>query len=272
MGHARCSDPVRSSAVTDVIDEITIPDSPEALQDFMLDAKQRAKIFKSDVDPAVAGKFMSPNATIVPKRAPAQTPEVEQQVQAARAQSARDNKMDLRKGDRRATPADLRAQKQAATIHSKLAVGAKLDGEFSSLWDYLEVIHHEADPREARIGELRGKLKNAMSSTDPASGGFLIPEEFRATLLELALESAVVRPRARVIPMNTLRIAMPAGDATSNVSSVYGGVVGYWTEEGAALVQSQPTFGRIALEAKKLTAYTEVPNELRPDSAISGGH
>jgi HK97 family phage major capsid protein len=69
--------------------------------------------------------------------------------------------------------------------------------------------------------------------------------------------------------MQSLRISMPVVDSTSNVSSVYGGVVAYWTEEAAALVQSQPLFARIALEAKKLTAYTEVPNELRRDSAIS---
>jgi HK97 family phage major capsid protein len=46
-------------------------------------------------------------------------------------------------------------------------------------------------------------------------------------------------------------------------------VVGYWTEEAGALTESAASFGRIVLEAKKLTAYTEVPNELVSDSAIS---
>jgi HK97 family phage major capsid protein len=64
-------------------------------------------------------------------------------------------------------------------------------------------------------------------------------------------------------------VPFPAIDATSNVSSVYGGVVGYWTEEGAALTASQAAFSRIVLDAKKLTAYTEVPNELISDSAVS---
>ncbi len=195
--------------------------------------------------------------------------QVAEQVDRAMANFARDNLVELRKGARKATPADLRNQRQAGTAHSDKAPGKAVDGDFGTLWDFLETTHPTADPRDERIAGLHRKLKNAMSSTDPGSGGFLIPEEFRATLMELALEQSVVRPRALVIPMQSLRLSIPMIDSTSNVSSVYGGVVGYWTEEGAALVQSQPTFGRVALEAKKLTAYTEVPNELREDSAIS---
>jgi HK97 family phage major capsid protein len=69
--------------------------------------------------------------------------------------------------------------------------------------------------------------------------------------------------------MESLRVPFPAIDSTSNVSSVYGGVVGYWTEEGAALNASQAAFSRVVLDAKKLTAYTEVPNELISDSLVS---
>ena len=82
----------------------------------------------------------------------------------------------------------------------------------------------------------------------------------------MALETAIVRPRARVIPMSSLRLPIPAVDATSNVSSVFGGVVCYWTEEGATLTESQASFSRVVLEAKKLTAYSEAPNELIADA------
>ena len=195
--------------------------------------------------------------------------QVTEQVDRALASFARENLVELRKGNRKATPADVRSQRQAGTRHGDKAPGKPLDGAFESLWDYLETTHAETDPREERVAGLRKKIANAMSSTDPASGGFLVPEEFRATLMEIALETAVVRPRAQIIPMQSLRAAIPVVDSTSNVSSVYGGVIGFWTEEGAALAQSQPAFARVVLEAKKLTAYTEVPNELRRDSAIS---
>ena len=82
----------------------------------------------------------------------------------------------------------------------------------------------------------------------------------------LALEQSVVRPRAQVIPMDSLRVPMPIIDDTSHVSNVYGGVAAYWTAEGATLAATAPTFGRFELEARKLTAYTTIPNELLQDS------
>ncbi|CAM5250769.1 hypothetical protein SGLAM104S_01627 [Streptomyces glaucescens] len=58
-------------------------------------------------------------------------------------------------------------------------------------------------------------------------------------------------------------------DSTTNQGSVFGGMVTYWGEEGAALTDSNPTFGRIELDAKKLTGLSVVPNELLQDSIIS---
>jgi HK97 family phage major capsid protein len=103
----------------------------------------------------------------------------------------------------------------------------------------------------------------------PSDGGFLVPETLRAELLRVSLESSIVRSRARVIPMDTLRVHFPMIDMSSNVSSVFGGMVAYWTEEAAALVQSQAKFGKIMLEAWKLTGLAKVSNELIADSLIS---
>lgn len=195
------------------------------------------------------------------------------QVHRVLADFMREHGMDIanvkRPDLRPATAADGKMLRQSGTKWSASADGAALDGKFGNLMEFLETVHTGADPRENGIADKRKLIKNAMSSTDPASGGFLIPEEFRAELMRLSLESSVVRSRARVIPMASLRAAIPMIDSTSNASSVYGGIIAYWTEEGAALTQSQPNFGRIVLEAKKLTAYTEVPNELRSDSAIT---
>jgi HK97 family phage major capsid protein len=69
--------------------------------------------------------------------------------------------------------------------------------------------------------------------------------------------------------METLRVPYPTVDSTTNVGSVHGGIVTYWTEEGGTLTRSQAKFGRVVLDAKKLTAYAVVPNELIADSAAS---
>jgi HK97 family phage major capsid protein len=76
---------------------------------------------------------------------------------------------------------------------------------------------------------------------------------------------AIVRSRARVIPMSGGRLLFPKIDSTSNVSSVFGGVVAYWTEEGGELDESAAQFGSTKLEPWKLTALAHVSNELVRD-------
>lgn len=122
----------------------------------------------------------------------------------------------------------------------------------------------------AELAAKREALKNAAASSgEPASGGFLVPEAFRAELLSLSLEASVVRPRARIVPMETSRVVYPYIDDTSHASNVFGGVQGYWTPESGQMTDVAATFGRLALEAWKLTAFANVPNELIADSALS---
>lgn len=154
------------------------------------------------------------------------------------------------------------------TIYNKSAMGAKYDDYFEDIENYFYGISDHAY-KDADLSKKVSTLKNDMSSVKPSDGGFLIPEVLRAEMLQVALETAIVRSRARVIPMDSLRVPFPAVDSTSNVSSVHGGITGYWTEEGATLTESQPRFARVVLEAHKLTLYTEVPNELFQDSRPS---
>lgn len=150
------------------------------------------------------------------------------------------------------------------------APGAALDKQFSNWSDYLSATwagRNTAESLAAR-SDIQ-KIQNSFGSSVPSDGGFLIPEALRAELLRVSLEMSVVRSRARVVPMETLTVPYPMIDSTSNASSVYGGVTAYWTEEGGSLEESSPSFGRINLMAKKLTLYSEVPNELFTDSVIS---
>src|SRR5581483_11754616 len=95
------------------------------------------------------------------------------------------------------------------------------------------------------------EMQNSFSSEEPGAGGFLIPEIMRSEMLQLALEESIVRSKATVIPMSTLRVPVPTVDDTSHVSSLFGGVTYYWTEEAASLTESTATFGKVVLDAKK---------------------
>lgn len=155
-----------------------------------------------------------------------------------------------------------------ARLYNKKAMGAQLDRDFKDSLQYWTTIWHQAD-RTADRQERLSRLRNAFSSNVPSEGGFLIPETLRSEILRVSLETSIVRPRARVIPMETLRVPFPAIDSTTNATSVYGGIQAYWTEEGATLNTSAASFSNVLLDAKKLTTYCEVPNELIADSVGS---
>lgn len=150
------------------------------------------------------------------------------------------------------------------------APGARLDQKFGNWTDFLVATWAGSKGQSAMAAQDEiAQIQNSFGSSVPSDGGFLIPEYLRSELLRVALEMAVVRSKARVVPMETLSVPYPTIDSTSNASSVYGGIVGYWTEEGGTLTDSAPSFGRINLLAKKLTLYSEIPNELFKDSLIS---
>lgn len=154
------------------------------------------------------------------------------------------------------------------TAHNPDAPGASLDRTFANSVDYARTIWHKARMTD-EVAQKRGELMNAASSVSPADGGYLVPEALRSQLLQIALEQSVVRPLATVIPMESARVPMPTIDTSTNAGSVFGGMIAYWGEEGAELADSSPKFGRVDLDAKKLTGLSAVPNELLQDSIVS---
>ena len=134
-------------------------------------------------------------------------------------------------------------------------------GKFKSFGEFLQSV------QERNFGGNDVRLR-ALAESSGEGGGFLVPEEFRSELLRVPMEEGIIRPRARVIPMSTNIVQLPRVIDTSHASSVFGGVVGYWTEEAGSYTASEPTFGQFELKAKKLTGYTQASDELVADSAI----
>lgn len=177
------------------------------------------------------------------------------------------NKLNLAPGN--ATAASMR--KMALSNHN--APGAKLNGQFGDMGEFIQTIWHNRLNGKQRIpgakdAEFGKKLEliNAYSTMVPDAGGYLVPEEYRSQILMLQLEQSIVMPRATIIPMSTQSLVFPTVDATSNVSSVFGGIVVYRTQEGAEFVESQAKFGRVKLEATKQTALAYLHNETIRDS------
>jgi HK97 family phage major capsid protein len=166
------------------------------------------------------------------------------------------------------------AAKMQALSNTASAPGGALNGQFASIGEFVQTVWHNRTNGKQRIAGADGQsldrkleIVNNYSIKVPDSGGFLVPEEYRAQLLMLALEASVVMPRATVIPMNTQSLVFPTVDAASNASSVFGGIVVYRTEEGADFVESQAKFGKVKLDTTKQTALAYLTNELIRESA-----
>lgn len=122
--------------------------------------------------------------------------------------------------------------------------------------------------RIAKNDPFNTRVKVLSEGTD-SQGGFLVPEQFYNNLYMKSLEVSVVRPFATVVPMQSDTFNWPAVDESSHASTLYGGVVAYWTEESGAKTASYPTFRSIKLIAKKLVGFVPCPDELLQDSIIS---
>jgi HK97 family phage major capsid protein len=247
--------------------KIAIPQNAEELAEVMADDKRRSEIFANAESSA---EFMAQYKKLTAEPLKKQIDEATQA--GIKAALEEWGVTDINRPDLTVNITQ-NNDKPTSALYNKHALGAgkskdgakSYDSEFTDTADFLQSIFHQNFAGKDRWTRIR----NDYSSLDAATGGFLVPENLRAELLRVSLESAIVRSRARVIPMDSSRVPFPTIDSTSNASNVFGGVAAYWTEEGAALTESEATFGRVVLDASKLTAYCEVPNELLQDSIIS---
>jgi HK97 family phage major capsid protein len=156
----------------------------------------------------------------------------------------------------------------ADAIRAQLAPAASLNGMYKGWGDFASAV--ATDPQ--RVARIQAAARGGLSERIPSEGGFAVPEELRSDLVLASLESAIIRPRATVVPGSTLRTGLPVvDDTTHSGAAVFGGLVWEWTEEGAPLGQTDPAFSRLTMTARKLAAYLgAVPNELLADAPAFG--
>ena len=100
----------------------------------------------------------------------------------------------------------------------------------------------------------------ALSEGVGADGGFLVPTEFRAIVVEKLHKLSVIRPNAQIIPMGRNKLEVPTEGSAVTAS---------WKAENSALTESNPTLGQIVLDTNKLTGLAKMSRELFADSAIN---
>ncbi len=114
------------------------------------------------------------------------------------------------------------------------------------------------------------KAPTGLGEQIPADGGFLVPEEFSAQLMQKVHQTGVLVNKCTSIPMASNSIKIPTINEISRADGArQGGVRGYWAAEAALRTASDPSFGQVSLDLKKLTVTTYATDELLSDSAFA---
>lgn len=100
----------------------------------------------------------------------------------------------------------------------------------------------------------------AQSESVNTAGGFLVPEEFSQTIIDLREQYGVFRQWTKMVPMSS---------DTKLVPRRVSGLTAYFTAENAAITESEKVWGQVQLIAKKLAALTRYSSEIAEDAIIS---
>lgn len=161
------------------------------------------------------------------------------------------------------------APRQRAKV---IGPASRLSGShgFRSFGDFTMAVKNAA----MRGGEADGRLMAAAASTfgnegSGTDGGFAVPPDFRATIMEKAFgeDSLLARTDRMTVSGNSLTFPT---DMTTPWSST--GIQAYWESEASAITQSKPALQEVNIRAHKLAALVPVTEELLEDSAAMGAY
>jgi HK97 family phage major capsid protein len=128
---------------------------------------------------------------------------------------------------------------------------------FSSVDEWFRVVHS---------GLFHPNLKAAGSEGIGPAGGYAVPPEYAAMMLDRSLEREIVRPRATIIPMVADRKLVPGWDDLDHSGgSLFGGFKAAWLPEAGPAVDQDYKLRMIEMKTRKLALFTKVSNELIAD-------
>ena len=155
------------------------------------------------------------------------------------------------------------------SVTAKKANRAK---EWRSFADFIHsVCRDKDDPRLQDCDYVNFETRDQSMKTGQ-EGGFAVPEQFKATLLQVSPAEAIFEPRATVIPAGDppdAKITMPALDQTA-AQNVYGGVVMYKVGEAGSLTKSSVVLKDVSLEPEGIGGYIQTSNKLLDNWQAAG--
>lgn len=113
-------------------------------------------------------------------------------------------------------------------------------------------------------------ISKTLEEATSTAGGFLVPDEFQASVVMYDAPQAIVWPRATIFNMTTEKLGMPKlSQVSTGTVDHFAGVVFTWTDEGGTKTETEPNFEFLELIVHELSGYTEITDTLIMDSAIN---
>jgi len=130
---------------------------------------------------------------------------------------------------------------------------------FSSMEEYFQIVHS---------GLHHPQLIQAATHVEgtPSAGGFLVPVEYAAQMLDSAIEESLILQRVIIEPMASetkLIAGLDIGDHSSG--ALFGGLTPEWAGENDTATTQAAKWRQIRLTAHKLRIYSEASSELISD-------
>ncbi len=150
---------------------------------------------------------------------------------------------------------DVRAKPQPDTGASRTKKPRVENPGFESLGEVIYCARFQRDD---------SRIKALMEVQTGASGGIMIPDEFRPDLQQVSPQEAIFRPRATVVPagdMPDAELVLPTLDQTST-GNMFGGVTVNWTAEGGTKQDTSASLKETRWNPKEVSASLVVTDKL----------
>lgn len=144
--------------------------------------------------------------------------------------------------------------------------------EFESLGEFLSAVRFRPSDQRLEYAEGVGAeagddgMSAEMRMDNDRQGGFMVPTQFRSTIMSVSPQDALVRPRASVIPAGSppdAGITMPALDQSgSNPGNVFGGMTFQWIEEGGEKPETDAELRGVTLTPHEIAGFVTVTDKL----------
>lgn len=140
------------------------------------------------------------------------------------------------------------------------------NGGFRSLGEFASAVHNACTLNGTVDSRLVRNDASGANETTGADGGYLVPPDYAAGVIDLIQEQSILLPQARRVTIAGNRlIEAYLAESKRDDGHRHGGVLAYWKGEAQKYKASKPTFDERTTQLDKLTAICPVTEELLMD-------